>query len=70
MNSKYKTCLEAAQIENKTKHLEKNKNDGDSVKEDKKFIKNKLITNIKTQRRFRSEKYFVFTEETNKTALS
>ena len=39
MNSKYKTCLEAAQIENKTKHLGKNKNDADSVKEDKKVHK-------------------------------
>ena len=41
----YKNCLEAAQIENKINHLEKTKNDVDSLKEDPKgFIKNnKLI---------------------------
>ena len=33
----YKNCLEAAQIENKINHLEKNKIDVDSLK---KFIKN------------------------------
>ena len=66
----YKNCSEAAQIENEINHLEKNKFDVDSLKEDKKeFIKNnKLI--LKIQQRFRSEKHNVFTEEINKIALS
>ena len=61
----YENCLEAAQVENKTNHLEKNKIDVDSLKEDlKEFIKsNKLI--LKTQQWFRSEKHNVFTEEIN-----
>ena len=55
-------CLEAAQIENKINHLEKNKIDLDSPKE---FMKNnKLI--VKTQQRFRSGRHNVFTEEINK----
>ena len=51
----YKNCLEGAQIENRIKHLEKNKIDVDSLKEEhKEFVKkNKLI--LKTQHRFRSE---------------
>ena len=66
----HKNCLEAAQIKNKINHLEKNKFDVDSLKEDQKeFIKNnKLI--LKTQQRFRSEKHNVITEEINKIALS
>ena len=41
----------------------------DSLKEGhKQFIKNKLI--FKTQQRFRSGKHKIFTEETNKIALS
>ena len=43
----YKNCLEAAQIENKINHLEKNKIDGDILKDDQKeFIKNKSILKI------------------------
>ena len=62
----YKNCLEAAQIENKIKHLEKNKTDVESLKE---FIKNnKLI--LKTQQRFKSKAHNVFTEEINRIALS
>ena len=55
----YENCLEAAQIGNKINHLENNKIDVDSLKEDhKEFIKsNKLI--LKTQQRFRSEKHNV-----------
>ena len=66
----YKNCLEAAQIENKLNHSEKNKIDVDSIKEDEKeFPKNnKLI--LKTQQRFRSEKRNIFTEESNKIAIS
>ena len=66
----YKNCLEAAQIEKKINHLEKNKIAKESLKEDhKEFIKNnKLI--LRTQQRFRSEKHNVFTEEINKIALS
>ena len=66
----YKDCLEAAQIENKKSHLEKHKIDVDSLKEyQKEFTKNNKLT-LKTQRRFRSEKHNVFTEEINKIALS
>ena len=36
----YKTCLEATQLENKINHLEKNKIDTDSIKENhKEFVK-------------------------------
>ena len=61
----YKNCLEAVQIENKINHLEKNKIDLDSLKNDhKEFIKNsKLI--LKTQERFRSENHNDFTEKMN-----
>ena len=41
----------------------------DTLEEDhKQFMKNKLI--FKTQQRFRSGKHRIFTEETNKIALS
>ena len=46
-NLKFENCLEAAKIEEKIKHLEKNKIDVDDLKEDhKEFIK-KQKTNIK-----------------------
>ena len=62
----YKNCLEAAQIENKINHLEKNRIDIDSRKE---FMKsNRLI--LKTQQRFKSERNNVFAEEINKIALN
>ena len=61
----YKNCLEAAQIENKINHLEKNKMDVDSLKE---FIKNNNLM-LETQQRFKSERHNVFTEEINKIAL-
>ena len=59
-----------AQIENKINHLEKNKIDANSLKENRKrSIKiNKLIIN--TQQKFRSEKHSAFTEEINKIALN
>ena len=47
----YKNCLEAAQMENKINHLEKNKIDVDSLKEDQEeFIRNNKST-LKTQQR-------------------
>ena len=66
----YKNFLEPAQNGIKINDLEKNKFNVDSPKEhQKEFIKNnKLI--LKTQQRFRSEKYNVFTKEINKIALS
>ena len=66
----YKNCLEAAQIKNKLNHLAQNKIDVDSLKEDQKeFIRNnKLI--LRTQKRYESERYNLFTEEINKIALS
>ena len=62
----YKKCLEAAQIENKINHLEKNKIDADSFKE---LIKNNKLV-LKTQQRFKSERHNVFIKEINKIALS
>ena len=47
----HKSYIEAAQIENKINHLEKNKIDVDSSKE---FIKNSNLI-LKTQQRFNSE---------------
>ena len=65
-----KNALEAGQIENIINHLEKNKIDVDSLKEDQKeFIKNRKLI-LKTQQRFRSEKHILFTEEINEIALS
>ena len=66
----YKNCLEAAQIETKTNHLENNKTDVDSFKEDQiEFIKNNKVV-LKTQERFKIERHNIFTEEVNKIALS
>ena len=64
------TQLQAAQIENKINHLEKNEIVLNSSKEDKKeFVKNnKLI--LKIQEKLRSETHNVFTEEIKKIALS
>ena len=66
----YKSCLEAAQFENKINHLVKKKIDVDSLKGDQKEIieNNKLI--LKTQQRFKSERHNVFAEETSEIALS
>ena len=66
----YKNCLEATQPDNKINYLEKNEINVYNLKKDhKKFIKsNKLL--IKTQQRFKNEKRNVFTETTNKIALS
>ena len=61
-----KNCLEAAPIEIKINHLEKNKTYVDSLKEFKKT--NKLI--LKKQQRFRSQRCNAFTEEINKIALN
>ena len=50
-----KYFLEAYQLENKIKHLEKKKNDLDSLKKNhKKFIKNKKSI-LKIQQKFKSE---------------
>ena len=55
--------MEATQLENKIKNLDKKKNDWHSLKKDhKKFIKNKKSV-LKIQQRFKSE-------EINKIVLS
>ena len=61
----HKNYLEKTQLDNKIKHLEKNKMNIDSLKRNhKKFMKNnKLI--LQTQQSFNSERYNVFTEEIN-----
>ena len=68
----YKSCLEATQLENEINYPEKNEINVDSFfwykRKHKEFMKsNKLI--LKTQQRFKSEKYNAFTEEINKIAL-
>ena len=69
----YKSRLEATQLENKINYLEKKEINIDSFfcykRKHKEFIRNnKLI--LKTQQRFKSERHNVFTEESNKIALS
>ena len=65
----YKKCLKASQIENNMNYLEKKKTDASCLKEDKKeFLKNKLI--LKTQQRFKCERYDVFPEVISKIVLS
>ena len=56
----YKNYLEATEVDNKIKYLEKNKVNIDNLKRNhKKFIKNnKLI--LQTRQRFKSESYNVF----------
>ena len=71
----YKNCLEATQLENKINHLEKNKTDIDQIKENHKqfIINNKSVLIFfffLLKKRFKSERYNVFTEESNKIALS
>ena len=68
--SKQKSCLEATQLDNKTKYLEKNKIHIDSIKKSlKEFTRNKKLK-LKSQQMFKSESHNVFTEEINKIALS
>ena len=65
----YINCLEAAQIENEIKHLEKIKFLKDLKEDLLEFIKsNKLIS--KAQQRLWSEKHNCFTEEINNISLS
>ena len=61
----YKNCLNEAKIDGKLKYLEKKGFNVDKLKE---FVKNKTI--LKTQQRFKSEMYNVFTEVISKIALS
>ena len=66
----YKSCLEAIQLQNKTNHLEKNKIDINSLKKDHKEIIRKNKLRLKTQRRFKSERHNIFTEEINEITFS
>ena len=65
-----KNCLEATQLEDKTNHLEKNEIEVESLKKDHKELMKSSKLILKIQQRFNSEKHNVFTEETNKIALS
>ena len=66
----YKNCFERTQLENKINQLEKTKVNIDNLKEShKECIKNNKLR-LKSQRRFRSQKHNVFTEEVNKIVLS
>ena len=60
----YKNCLDAPQIEKKINHLKKN-----HIDSPKEFTRNNKLR-LKTQQRFKSERYNVFAEEINKVALS
>ena len=63
---KAENCLGAAQIKNKITHLEKNKIDVDTLKEDQKeFVKNNKII-LKTKQIYKCERHNLFTEEFNK----
>ena len=65
----FKNCSEATQLENKINYLE-NKIDKDSIKENhKEFIKNYKLR-LKIQKKFKSQRPNVSTEEMNKIALS
>ena len=64
----YKSCLKAIELEHKINHLEKNKSDVGSFKDDhKEFINNKCIS--KSPQRFISKRY-LFPEEVNEINLS
>ena len=62
----HKSCLKAAQVENRINHLWKNNID---VEYQTEFIKNNKLVS-KMQQRFKNKKHNVFTEEINKIALS
>ena len=56
----HRNCLEATKLENKINHLENNKINIDSLKEDSRIHK--------TEKRLKSESHNVFTEKINKIA--
>ena len=66
----FKNCLEATQLENKISYLEKNTLNIYILKKiHKQFIRNNKSI-LKIQQRLKSVRNNVFTEETNKIALS
>ena len=66
----YKNCSVATQLENKVNYVEKTEFIIDCFKEDhKKTIKNNQLI-LKIQKRFKSKRLNVFTEEINKITLS
>ena len=67
----YKNCLEATQLDNKINYLEKKMKLAQVVlkKVHEEFIKHDNLL-LKTQQRFKSETYNIFTEEINKIVLS
>ena len=65
----YRKCPKASQIINIGNYLEKKGINIDNLKEDKEeFIQNRI--KLKTQKRFKSERHNVFTEEIRKIALN
>ena len=62
--------MEASQFDKKINHLKKNQVDVDSIKKNHKQFIRKNKSTLKTQQRFKSERYNVFTEEIDKVALS
>ena len=68
MFESYKSCLEAAQLENKINYLEKNINI-ESLKNHKQVIRNNNSLS-KIQQIFKSDRHNVFAGKINKIALS
>ena len=68
----YENCLDATQLENEIKHLEKKKNkiDVDSHTEDYQGLKKNKKLILKTQQWFKSERHIFFTEKVNKVVLN
>ena len=64
----YKNCLEATQLDNKMKYLEKKVSINSLLKNHEKFIGNNKSL-LKTQQRFKNESHKV-TKEINEIALS
>ena len=64
----YRNCLKATQPDNKTNYLENNEINAESLTRDhKEFIENNKLK-LKPQKRFKSKRYKLFTEEINKIA--
>ena len=66
----YKNCLEATQLDNKTKYLEKNEINIDNLKKLQKGFTRKEKSILKTQHRIKSVRHSIFAEGIKKIALS
>ena len=62
-NENYKNCLEATQLDNKIRYLDKNEINIDSLENNHKKLMRHNKPILKTQQRFKSEKHNIFSEE-------